>query len=174
MNKYANTSTQRRQIILKLIGTGSVSSQEELLKLLNQHGFKVTQPTLSRDLHVLGIAKTPSGYVTPDLFSPISPLKVSFAPSEKREEKLNQVLREFVASMEPAGSLVVLRTPSAGAQPVARALDEASLPEVAGTIAGDDTVFVAARSSSAARRIIHRFSKVLNLSHPKHGVIKLK
>lgn len=153
--------TSRREAILKLIHTQSITSQEELLKRVNQRGFRTTQPTLSRDLQALGIAKTPSGYVAPDtLFSNPSP-GASFVAPKTREEKLNQVLREFVASLQPAGSLVVLRTPSAGAQPVARALDEAALPEVAGTLAGDDTVFVAAKSAAVARKIIRRFSETI-------------
>lgn len=167
MNKYASSPAPRREAILKLLHEGSVASQEELLKRVNQRGFKVTQPTLSRDLRALGIARTPSGYVAPDtlLGSPIP--AASFAPPRTRREKLNQALREFAASMEPAGSLVVLRTPSAGAQPLARAIDEASLAEVAGTLAGDDTVFVAAKSAAAARKIIRRFSGALQPSGSK-------
>ena len=144
-----------------------MGSQEGLLKLLNQHGFRLTQPTLSRDLQALGIIKTPSGYVAGDTLLSLPTPGSSFASPEKREEKLNQVLREFVALVKPAGSLVVLRTPSAGAQPLARAIDEAALPGVAGTLAGDDTVFVATRSIPAARQIIRRFSEVLDLPRSK-------
>ncbi len=161
MNKYSTSIISRREAILRLVHEQSIGSQEEILRLVNQRGFRATQPTLSRDLRALGIARTPSGYVAADTLLVNSSPGASFASSKAREERLNQTLREFVASVEPAGSLVVLRTPSAGAQPVARALDEAALPEVAGTIAGDDTVFVATRSTTAARKIIRRFSEVL-------------
>lgn len=153
----------RRDAILKLVRAGPVRSQVELLKRLNQRGLRVTQPTLSRDLKELGIAKTASGYVTRDDLSVLAATGTSFSAPQKREEKLNQVLREFVVAVEPAGSLVVLRTPSADAQPVARAMDDAALPDVAGTLAGDDTVFVAARSRPAAQRLVRRFLAVLNL-----------
>lgn len=167
MNKYANPVTGRREAILQLVHERPVGSQEEMQKLLNQRGFEVTQPTLSRDLQALGIVKAPSGYFAPDTLLSLPVPAASLGVPAKREEKLNQALREFAASMAPAGSLVVLRTPSAGAQPLARAIDEAALPEVAGTLAGDDTVFVAAKSGAAARKIIRRFSDVLQVTRSK-------
>src|SRR3989304_5608184 len=110
MNKYASPITYRREVILKLVHEQSIGSQGELLKLVNQRGFMATQPTLSRDLRALGIARTPSGYVAPDTLLVNSSPAGSFAPPKAREEKLNQTLRAFVASIEPAGSLVVLHT----------------------------------------------------------------
>jgi transcriptional regulator of arginine metabolism len=150
VNKDASGAAPRREAILTLVRQAPVRSQDDLQRALADRGFNVTQPTLSRDIRELGLAKTPSGYVAPgDL--------PSLAPSAAREERLHQALRDFVASVEAAGPIVILRTPPAAAQPVARAIDDAALAEVAGTIAGDDTVFIAARGVAAARAVTSRF-----------------
>ena len=139
---------RRRREILALVGRGGVRSQEELQRRLRRRGIAVAQPTLSRDLKTLGLAKTPTGYVT----SPAG----AFVPAETRRSALDRAVGEFVLSVRAAASLVVIRTPPAGAHPLARALDEADLPEVVGTIAGDDTVFVAATGPATARLLERR------------------
>jgi transcriptional regulator of arginine metabolism len=78
-----------------------------------------------------------------------------------REGTLRRALRGFALSIRPAGSLVVVKTPPAAAHPVARALDEAELAGVVGTIAGDDTVFVATPSEKAARALARRMTASL-------------
>ena len=85
-----------------------------------------------------------------------------FAPAALREEKLRRALRNSALSVRPAGSLVVVKTPPATAHPVARALDEAELASVVGTIAGDDTVFVATPSDGAARALARRLGLALD------------
>ena len=149
MNSSASgIALRRRNEIQKLVRGGAVRSQEELQQLLASRGIEVAQPTLSRDLKDLGLAKTRDGYV--------SPLDAATAaPVDKiaKLAKLERALREFVLTVETAGSLVVLKTPPAAAHPVARALDEASLAEVVGTIAGDDTIFLASRGLAAARKL---------------------
>ena len=80
----------------------------------------------------------------------------AFVPAETRRGALDRAVGEFVLSVRAASSLVVIRTPPAGAHPLARALDEADLPEVVGTIAGDDTVFVAATGPATARLLERR------------------
>jgi transcriptional regulator of arginine metabolism len=77
------------------------------------------------------------------------------------EGGLERTVREFVLSVEAAASLVVLRTPPADASPVARALDEARLPEIVGTICGDDTIFLATRSGAAAGRLARRLESLI-------------
>ena len=114
----------------------------------------MTQPTLSRDLKNLGLARTPTGYVAP-------PAPSAFVPDERRAEALDRVLAQSVLSIQAAGTLVVIKTPAAGAHPVARALDEAALPELVGTIAGDDAVFAATPDVAAARRLEHRLRSPL-------------
>lgn len=139
---------RRRQAILAVVDEGGVRSQEDLQRRLRRRGILVAQPTLSRDLKALGLAKTPTGYV--------AALRPAFVPPETRQDTLDRAVGEFVLSVRAAASLVVVRTPPAGAHPLARALDEALLPDVVGTIAGDDTVFVATPGPSAALRLERR------------------
>jgi transcriptional regulator of arginine metabolism len=144
--------SRRHQAILRAVRGGRVRSQEELGRLLRRWGMAVAQPTLSRDLRQLGLVKTVTGYAAPDVAT-LEPV-----PAGTRQARLARTLRSFVLSAQAAGSLVVVKTPPAAAQPVARALDEAALPDVAGTIAGDDTVFVAAPSERAARALERRLA----------------
>ena len=139
---------RRRRAIRAVVGEGGVRSQEDLQRRLRRQGIVVAQPTLSRDLKALGLAKAPTGYVTAP--------PPAFVPAEARHGTLDRALGEFVLSVRAAASLVVIRTPPAGAHPLARLLDEALLPEVVGTIAGDDTVFVAATGPAAARLLERR------------------
>jgi transcriptional regulator of arginine metabolism len=146
-----------------MVRSGPVRSQEELRHLLRRQGFDVTQPTLSRDVKDLGLARTPTGYVAPPEPSP-------YAPGPRRGEALDRTLGQAVLSVQPAGILVVLRTPPAGAQPVARALDEAELPGVVGTIAGDDTVFVATPDAPTAHRVACRLAAPLGTARRRRPV----
>src|SRR5215510_3377834 len=153
MNEPRDTGSLRRQeIILDVVRASAVRSQGELQQLLRKRGVAVAQPTLSRDLRELGLAKTPRGYLAPGV------AVARFAPAALREEKLRRILRTFALSVRPAGSLVVVKTPPASAHPVARALDEAQLAGVAGTIAGDDTVCVATPGDGAARALARRMA----------------
>ena len=164
MNKHNESgSRRRREAIAGLVRAGNVRSQAELQRLLRQRGIEVAQPTLSRDLRELGLAKTPRGYVAPaaEVFQ--------FAPAELLQAKLDRVLRGMALSVQAAGTLVVIKTPAAGAHPVARALDEAGLPDVAGTIAGDDTIFLATPSERAARLLARRLTAALEKRTVRKG-----
>jgi transcriptional regulator of arginine metabolism len=152
---------RRRREILALVGQGGVRSQEELQRRLRRRGIAVAQPTLSRDLRTLGLAKTPTGYVT----TPGG----AYVPAEVRGGALDRAVGEFVLSVRAAASLVVVRTPPAGAHPLARALDEADLAEVVGTIAGDDTVFVATTGPAAARLVERRLRAPLAGARGERG-----
>lgn len=158
---------RRHDAIARLLREHEVHSQENLQAALRKRGYRVTQPTLSRDLRALGVAKTPKGYVLPeDLGAPLAPV-VPLSPGEARETHFEQVVREFVISAEKSGTLVVVRTPPAGAPPVARAVDEARLTGAVGCISGDDTVFVAMTSSAGASGLLRRIHSLLNVSHPR-------
>lgn len=148
-------ATRRQQTIVQLVQSGAVRSQTDLQRLLRQQGIAVAQPTLSRDVRELGLAKTPHGYVVPEAGA------TRLAPGPVRQSKLERALRMFAVSAQTAGALVVIKTPSAGAHPLARALDEAALAGVVGTIAGDDTIFVATPSERAARALARRFAPAL-------------
>ncbi len=152
MNTYSiGRARRRRAEILKLVQNQAVRSQEELQQLLRRRGFTVAQPTLSRDLRELGVVKTPDGYAIAETLA-----AALLAPKETREDKLDWAIRELVLTATLSGTMVVLRTPPAEAQPVARAIDEADLDTVAGTLGGDDTVFVAMTSARAAHAFERR------------------
>lgn len=138
---------QRRDEIVKIVTGQPVHSQEELQALLRKRGYRVTQPTLSRDLRDLGVAKTPTGYVL---------TVANFMPRQTREEQLEATVEEFVLSVAVSGTLVVVKTPPAAAQPVAHAIDEAGIEGVLGTIGGDDAIFVALCSHAAAEAFAER------------------
>jgi transcriptional regulator of arginine metabolism len=156
MNEHSDPRPLRRQqTILGLIRSVPVRSQTQLQRLLRRRGLTVAQPTLSRDLRDLGLAKTPRGYVAAEGAA------TRFVPGPRREARLGRALRGFVLSVRPAGTVVVLKTPAAAAAPVARALDEAALPEAVGALAGDDTIFIATPSERAARALARRLTAAL-------------
>ena len=150
MNIHASGSAlRRRDEILRVIRDGAVHSQEELQQRLARRGIDVAQPTLSRDIKDLGLAKSPSGYVLPGENGAVP----DAARGARAMEKLDRALREWLLEVTAAGSLVVIKTPPAAAHPVARAVDEAGLEGMAGSIAGDDTIFLATPSPAAAAKL---------------------
>src|SRR5919108_3893608 len=114
MNVYSTSDgARRRDEILRILRETTVHSQDELLSHLRKRGFRVTQPTLSRDMRELGLAKTPNGYIAAEhLTAPIP-----FIPRDVLEHRLEQLIRENVIFAEAAGNLVVIKTPVARAQP---------------------------------------------------------
>ena len=131
----------RQGQILKLIHSQQIHTQEELAKLLQSAGISATQVTLSRDIRELGIVKTARGYA--EAASAATPAGPDF----------RTIARESLLDVRVAQNLLVLRTPPAMANPLASALDHAEWPEVAGTIAGDDTVLVVAPDAGSAERL---------------------
>jgi transcriptional regulator of arginine metabolism len=137
------TKAARQAKIVELLESQPVASQTELGRLLAGQGVQVTQATVSRDLEELGAVKvrTSAGSVyavTPDgQARPGTP--------EAVDARLGRLLEELCVSAEATGPLVVLRTPAGGANLLASALDRAGLPDVAGTVAGDDTVLLITR-----------------------------
>jgi transcriptional regulator of arginine metabolism len=118
--------------ILNVVATAPVASQDELRRLLAHRKLRVTQATLSRDLQELKLVKTPEGYKQ----------AAALAEESVPLPPLSHALREFLVDIRPAENLLVLKTPPGGAQALAAAVDSAKFPEVAGTIAGDDTVLI--------------------------------
>ena len=128
-----------------------VRSQNELAALLAESGMVVTQATLSRDLDELGATKLrrADGTLAYAVPPENEPSLRRLLDSGAVDARLGRLLEELLVSAEAAGSQVVLRTPPGGAQLLASALDRAGLPEVAGTIAGDDTVLLVCRTPAA-------------------------
>src|SRR5258708_19343478 len=112
MNNHAHGEGLRRRDEMQLIvREQSVHSQDELLARLKKRGFRVTQPTLSRDLRELGVAKSPNGYVTQDAFA--GGAVVAFAPRDVVETRLEQAVAQYVTGPDTAGNLVFITTPAA-------------------------------------------------------------
>ena len=130
------TKNHRQRMIADWLRDHQVGSQEELVARLSLSGIAATQATVSRDLLELGAVKLKRGgsirYVMPDQVEP-----------GHAAAKLDRLLTEWVDAIIPAGNLLVLKTPPGSSNLVANALDAAGLDEVAGTLAGDDTIFVA-------------------------------
>ena len=164
----ASEGARRREEILAIIGQSAVHSQDELLALLRKRGFKVTQPTLSRDLRELGVAKSPAGYVVPGTLATVTNIS-AFTLREDREERVNRLVRTSVLSAQAAGNLVVVRTPVAAAQPLASAIDAAQLDDVLGTIGGDDTIFVALATPHAASALARQFQQTAGIAPARNS-----
>lgn len=129
--------TQRQHRIARLLEANAVTSQTQLVELLEADGVRATQATVSRDLEELGAVKVrvPGGesvYAIPEL------AHERLAP----EDHLRRMLSDWVADIGSSGNLVVLRTPPGSAHVVGSALDRSGLPEILGTVAGDDTVLI--------------------------------
>jgi len=143
--------TRRQAAILDVIDASAVSSQEDLRRRLKTRGFSVTQATLSRDLRDLGLVKgTADGAYHRPGGEPVNPLRAA--------ARLDHAVAEYLAGVDRALQLVVLRTGPAQAQPLASAVDVAAIPGVVGTIAGDDTVLMVCRDEAAASAVAHRFN----------------
>ena len=141
------TKAARHARIVALIRDRAVRSQTELAELLAAEGLQATQATLSRDLEELGAVKVrgtdggPAVYVVPAEGS--GPMR----PAEHAPARLVRLLRELLNGVDSSGNIAVLRTPPGAAHYLASALDRAGLPEIVGTIAGDDTILVVAREA---------------------------
>jgi len=136
---------RRQRAITDLIRSRLLTSQEELAEQLGSLGFAATQATISRDLDQIGAVKIRRegqlGYALSD--------DARNVPGTR----LSAVFREWVRSVEPAGNLVVIKTPPGSAQLIGFALDNSNLAEIVGTICGDDTTFVACRSATEAEAL---------------------
>src|SRR2546430_1642172 len=148
----------RHEEIVNIVREQTVHSQDELMAILRKRGYKVTQPTLSRDIRELGLAKTPAGYVIPGDLATVTPI-VSL-------KRVDQLLRDSVIFAEAAGNLVVLKTPAAAAQPVAMALDATPPEDALGTVGGDDTIFLAFRPAPSATAFVQHAHQIAGLTPP--------
>jgi transcriptional regulator of arginine metabolism len=143
---------ERQATIRELIVARSVSSQEELRRLLLQRGWDVTQSTLSRDLREMRVARVPE--------ADGARYSITDSPEESGRPGLETLLPSLFARVDGVGELVVLRTIPGGAQSVAVALDSEDWPDVLGTIAGDDTILIVCRSSGARERLVRRLAAI--------------
>lgn len=140
---------KRHLKILELISTRGLHTQEELAAALAEAGWEVTQSSVSRDIAALGLVKVAGAYRKPE------PAAVhSEDPDERR-------IADGVIGIDPAGdALLVLHTPPGEANRVGAALDRLAWPEIAGTLAGDDTIFVAVRDTAARRSVLRSLKRL--------------
>lgn len=144
----------RRRDLLKILYQGHASTQQDFVAALREAGHDVTQATVSRDLQELGAVKVRLGnqvaYRFPDDV-------LSAAAGQSSERNLTKELRDLAIDIRLAGTLVVVITLPGHAAALARAIDLAALVDVAGTIAGDDTVFVATPTEEIAQAVRTRW-----------------
>ena len=145
------TKFERQGAILRLVEQQHLSTQADLAEALRAEGIEAVQTTVSRDVARLGLVKVRNGdgrliYALPG------------AADLRRLEQLASALRNWAGATIPTGQLLVIHTPRGFAAALADAIDEATLPDVAGTVAGDNTIFVAVREGSSAAELAADFS----------------
>ncbi|MEO8511286.1 MAG: arginine repressor [Chloroflexota bacterium] len=151
-----NDGSRRRELVRQLVASGRFRSQGEIVAALEERGVTATQATVSRDLASLGAMRgTRAGstaYLLPD--------DVITRPDLPQPDRLERLLRDLPLLVDEAPPLLVLRTSPGGAQAIASAIDLSYLPGVVGTVAGDDTIFIACRDAQAVRQLRERIESV--------------
>jgi transcriptional regulator of arginine metabolism len=131
---------ERQRTIADILRNDGPQNAEDLAMRLSEAGFEVTQATVARDLEQIGAVKVKRegkfGYALPE----------KLGDRNRPTERLQRIFAEWVQSVETSGSLIVVRTPPGSAHLVGLAVDQAKFPEVVGTIAGDDALFIAVRT----------------------------
>ena len=149
---------RRRDAVARLLGQRHIATQEELLDALRAEGIQATQATLSRDLARLGARRVAGAN---------GGSRYELAPEERRDGL--GAVAGLVGSVACNGALVVVRTHPGSAPAVARAIDLAGLPEALGTIAGDDTIFIAPAHESRARALAARVRRLFGKAPAADG-----
>lgn len=144
----------RREALTRLLAGGRFSRQSEIVARLKKQGFSATQSSVSRDLRSLGVMKDDLGYRLP-------------GESERSVQTELKQLAEFVRGVSPAGPhLLVVHTAIGAASRIALTLDRSELPEIVGTISGDDTIFIATRHAKDQRKLVALIESLLNRAQP--------
>lgn len=144
----------RHNLILEIIETKDIETQDELAEELKRRNVKVTQATVSRDIKELRLLKVlgEGG-------------KYKYATVERAEKGMNdrfiRILSESVLSIDSAGNLIVIKTLSASANAAGEAVDSMKWPEVLGSVAGDNTLLIIARSEAAVESLMQRFDNLI-------------
>ena len=148
------TKFERQGTILRLVQQQPLSTQADVAEALRATGIDAVQATVSRDIHQLGLVKVRNeeGRLV---------YALQGAADLRRLDELTFALRRWAGGFTPAGNLCVIMTPRGFAAALADAIDAAELDEVAGTIAGDNTVFVAARDGLSGAELARELRKHL-------------
>jgi transcriptional regulator of arginine metabolism len=145
--------TTRQAAILEVIENEAITSQEQLRRRLSARGFEATQATLSRDIRDLGLVKRAAD-------GAYRPAGAGEVDTVRAEGALERAVGDYLRRHEAVQQLIVLRTDPGQAQPLAVAIDRARVPEIVGTIAGDDTILVICRSADQADALTRRLQKI--------------
>jgi len=147
---------ERQRAIVDMLREGPARTQDDVAAQLTEAGYDVTQATVARDLEQIGAVKVKRegrvGYSLPE----------KLGDRNWPVDRLQRIFAEWVQSVDTSGSMVVVRTPPGSAHLVALAVDQAKLPEVVGTIAGDDALFIAVRSSLPAEPLAQRLRDLMS------------
>lgn len=145
----------RQKKILELVNNYEIETQEKIAEKLRECGFNITQATVSRDIKDLQLIKQPgssgrSCYAqNTNIEAPIS-------------ERFRKILRETILSIDAAENIIVIKTLSGCAHAAAEAIDTSNFPEIVGTIAGDNTIFMVISSSEAVAALLKKFSELVS------------
>ena len=147
--------SKRHAKILEIISQKNIDTQEELADELKRAGFDVTQATVSRDIKNLKLLKMQDHngrykYVAPK------------AEVASISNKLTSILANLTVSVERIDKMVIVKTVSAGAAPVAEVIDGFDFMDIAGTIAGENTIFIMLRSEEGAEELVERINKLIS------------
>ena len=146
---------ERQRAIVDMLREGPAPTQQEVAARLVEAGYDVTQATVARDLEQVGAVKVKRegklGYSLPE----------KLGDRNWSQDRLGRIFAEWVQSVDTSGSMVVVRTPPGSAHLVALAVDQAKFPEVVGTIAGDDALFIAVRSNLPAEPLADRLRDLM-------------
>jgi transcriptional regulator of arginine metabolism len=140
--------TARHEAIAEALGRFHVRSQTELAGRLREVNIHVTQATLSRDIRELGLVKVRGVYQVP-----------SVAPAPVSEERMRNSFHQMITRSGVSGNIVLINTAPGNAHAIAVLLDAAAWPEVLGTVAGDDTIFILLKSSRLGQRVLRRIEE---------------
>jgi transcriptional regulator of arginine metabolism len=146
---YSVSKLSRHASIRELLSEREIGSQDELRRALFRRGHRVTQATLSRDIHELGLVKTGEGYKLPQ-----------GEEAELSLPSIERLIQTFVYDVVTAQNLVVIKTSAGSAQPVSAAIDAEDWEEVVGTIGGDDTILAIAPDTKSAEKLAQRLRKL--------------
>ncbi|HSC27703.1 MAG TPA: hypothetical protein VLD67_10535 [Vicinamibacterales bacterium] len=145
--------SHRQALILELVEGDAITSQEQLRQLLRDRGVEATQATLSRDVRDLGLVKRAAD-------GAYRRASAADAQVPDAEDVLHRAVAEYMRRIERSEQLLVLKTDAGQAQPLAVAIDRARLPEIIGTIGGDDTILIVCRSAPQASALAERLQNM--------------
>ena len=146
---------ERQDAILRAIEENHIDTQEQLAEALRQAGMQVTQATISRDIRELGLSKIALGNGNSRYATLVRTDDV------EKNERLGRIFAESVLSVAQAYNLIIIKTLSGSGSAAAELIDSLPWPEIVGTLAGDNTIFVAVQSREKVHAVIQRFQEML-------------